>query len=718
MRKVKVSRKRIFLLVGSIIIFALLLLTFAQIYLNLNLLLGNDVLINLDADKDFIAIKNGEQGEVAFTTSVRTNPFCSAHCIYSFTDVSTGEIIDHQSFELRAVDPLKKYYTVTTEKGEGSKLYRYSVTCTSNRTFFCQTEGKPRARFLTVALNHTLNETQSAAKNRSREALEELENDRIMFLERAASINRTYSNITDYLSYEDIRPNVTQGLRRYEVALTGFRQVWDSEEYIKLSEDIDAWEGYQEMTTVLRVEESNLRNAINMHNALRSALDTMKDNLSSRFLISNASLRHALFDAAETLNDSIEYFNGEATVRTKQRVVQQSLDEIEQITERAQEAHEDAFEEHNETLVNASRVLCSITQCPYVFKNSHNTTQELCEDTDNFYTIYRTLNTSQQALIVTAPQNCTLSGPYNITSIQVPALAYRDVNRSTQDPRDLPENPPQCCALGSCEPCCPGDGCTEHPIVFIHGHAISEDTPPDYNIDSFNNLQAKLEDEGIINMGRISLYDYLDLPRNVWGQFSKPVSLKISYYYDIYSEHDTSIIVATKNENLDTYAVRLNDIIESVRFKTQSDKVIIMAHSMGGLVARRYMQIFGSEHVEKIMTFGTPHNGTYGIIADLCPVFGGELECRDMHHGSLFLNKLNSKPLPDIPFYNAVAVGCDMGMGSGDGVILNRSAWLPGARNFQINGSCQGPDTLHTEFIKNADEGSKLYNIVLRFLAE
>jgi triacylglycerol lipase len=43
---------------------------------------------------------------------------------------------------------------------------------------------------------------------------------------------------------------------------------------------------------------------------------------------------------------------------------------------------------------------------------------------------------------------------------------------------------------------------------------------------------------------------------------------------------------------------------------TGSDKIIIVAHSMGGLVARAYLRDHGAAHIAKVITLGTPHSGT------------------------------------------------------------------------------------------------------------
>ena len=44
--------------------------------------------------------------------------------------------------------------------------------------------------------------------------------------------------------------------------------------------------------------------------------------------------------------------------------------------------------------------------------------------------------------------------------------------------------------------------------------------------------------------------------------------------------------------------------------RTGSDRVIIVAHSMGGLVARAWLRHYGAARVARIITLGTPHHGT------------------------------------------------------------------------------------------------------------
>lgn len=62
--------------------------------------------------------------------------------------------------------------------------------------------------------------------------------------------------------------------------------------------------------------------------------------------------------------------------------------------------------------------------------------------------------------------------------------------------------------------------------------------------------------------------------------------------------------------DIDTYAVRLGDTIKEIGRQTGHTQVILLAHSMGGLVARAYLRQSGSAQIARIITLGTPHFGT------------------------------------------------------------------------------------------------------------
>ncbi len=61
---------------------------------------------------------------------------------------------------------------------------------------------------------------------------------------------------------------------------------------------------------------------------------------------------------------------------------------------------------------------------------------------------------------------------------------------------------------------------------------------------------------------------------------------------------------------IDDYAAAVERTVEALRAATGAGQVAIVAHSMGGLVARAWMRAHGSARVARLVTLGTPHQGT------------------------------------------------------------------------------------------------------------
>ncbi len=62
--------------------------------------------------------------------------------------------------------------------------------------------------------------------------------------------------------------------------------------------------------------------------------------------------------------------------------------------------------------------------------------------------------------------------------------------------------------------------------------------------------------------------------------------------------------------SIDLLAEQLSRRIDEICRATSADKIIVVAHSMGGLVARSYMARRGSAAIAKFITLGSPHHGT------------------------------------------------------------------------------------------------------------
>jgi triacylglycerol esterase/lipase EstA (alpha/beta hydrolase family) len=105
------------------------------------------------------------------------------------------------------------------------------------------------------------------------------------------------------------------------------------------------------------------------------------------------------------------------------------------------------------------------------------------------------------------------------------------------------------------------------------------------------------------------------------------------------------------HEGIERFARQLADRIEQVRNATGAERVALVCHSMGGLVARAYVRDFGAAHVERIVTIGTPHHGS--ILAWM--YFGRCLA--QMRPGNAWLNALNRdeksrRPVPIVSIWS------------------------------------------------------------------
>jgi triacylglycerol esterase/lipase EstA (alpha/beta hydrolase family) len=62
--------------------------------------------------------------------------------------------------------------------------------------------------------------------------------------------------------------------------------------------------------------------------------------------------------------------------------------------------------------------------------------------------------------------------------------------------------------------------------------------------------------------------------------------------------------------DIEHYAGQLAARIDEVCAATGAQRVVLVGHSMGGLVSRAYLRRFGPARVERFITIGTPHHGS------------------------------------------------------------------------------------------------------------
>jgi len=325
-----------------------------------------------------------------------------------------------------------------------------------------------------------------------------------------------------------------------------------------------------------------------------------------------------------------------------------------------------------------------------------------------------------QELINNAPNKCNLSEK-ELTSLSFDKIEIIELtpinetlrNETIQDPEDI------CCILGKCQACNRENSSSNYPIIFIHGHAIYQKSSAEFSLEAFNKIQKKLEeDKEYIDGGIITLQNTKEYPFDLLGKFNASFSFRVSYYFDVFRSPQEFIVVQTKSETLDTYAIRLKDLIDEVKYRTGKEKVNLITFSMGGLVARRYVQIFGDNDLNKMILIAAPNHGIEGDVAKYCPVIGNELECRDMKYNSLFINKLTYGKNPSVPVYTIIGTGCNMNEKQGDGIVTQESSWLDFANNSLIHGYCRSPtNPLHLDII-NLNLYPQTYEILVEKLKE
>lgn len=61
---------------------------------------------------------------------------------------------------------------------------------------------------------------------------------------------------------------------------------------------------------------------------------------------------------------------------------------------------------------------------------------------------------------------------------------------------------------------------------------------------------------------------------------------------------------------IETFAPQVAAKIAAIERRTGATQVMVVAHSMGGLVARSYLRAYGPAHVRRVVSIGTPYEGS------------------------------------------------------------------------------------------------------------
>lgn len=777
---------------------AILLAVFgAKIALFLNFILGNDIIVKLDASSEALTLEHGASEDVLFSASVTTNPFCTAHCYSVFEDVSDDVVIERANFTLKPGIPIEKQFLVEPMRfGTGQRLYRFSMECQSFSTAFCHTSGKPTRRAIVVAVNYALNETELSLKSYLKPELSLMAEKVARIKNVQESLEETASLLGNSVSVTSLESNLSGFHGEYSSLsqeLGSLIQLWEKQDYILLESRASEFGArLSSAESGLDLLNSSAYALLSSYNSFVASMESSYQQLFSlreSFIIRD-SVAYSVNASIASFNESLESFISARELSAKELIAGNISSEASYLADSlSQQSFRDAVSmmassalyydalcevsgdclphisiENVSGLSDASLLqACSEVgklRSSYASVNSSLSGDFALQeypDSDEFWgnismiayntlanvsASYSVLNASinygiianatssksgeaeaypgfnlvpavVSSLSASLPAACAAS---DVAIAWLPPFPLEKVHASevNESPASLSlrEPAPQCCIFGQCAACCDSGGCSRNtPVVFLHGHAFNKDVSAEYSLDAFNKVQSLLEKDGYLNVGAITLYTDESVPPGIWGRIDAPVTVKASYYFDLFEEPENYVVVQTNSESIDTYAVRLKELIDRIKYRTGKPKVQIIATSMGGLVARRYVQVFGSGSVSGLILVGTPNKGIVGDVADFCPLIGERLECRDMSSGSLFLNKLNREPLPQIPIHNIVGAGCGTGNDAGDGIVLARNAFLDGASNYFINGTCTRLLPLHATLL-DTDIHPEVYGII------
>lgn len=126
---------------------------------------------------------------------------------------------------------------------------------------------------------------------------------------------------------------------------------------------------------------------------------------------------------------------------------------------------------------------------------------------------------------------------------------------------------------------------------------------------------------------------------------------------------------------IDDYVPQVQAASERLRAATGADSMVIVAHSMGGLVARAWLRRHGDAHLARLITLGTPHHGT--ALAQL----GMGLNARQMRRDEHWLPALSEAETA------ARRAAITSIFSHHDNIVApQESCRLPGARNVEFGG--------------------------------
>ncbi|MBN1274712.1 alpha/beta fold hydrolase [Candidatus Woesearchaeota archaeon] len=701
---------------GVIVIAAAIIISLASyaVSVRVKLLFDTETHITISPSIKSIAVPDKTPPEVTFTTTVEHLRVCDLSCTHALLDAANDEVVS------QVVKPAGKdtatYALPLTDEGAGQAIFSYTVTCTTADKGLCPSKGKTYTKTAFVTVDHGMSEEERGQQVLLRSWLVEE-------AARLASIQESYANSTFILDALWRHANVDEdviaaALLGAELAEAEREQAniigsWGEERYDEAERALEARRGtLDELLAATKALLSSSSRKLEEYNEAVSALSqahqsrSVINGIAGLLTAANDEAYQSLLVANSTYTTiaARPADHGPASLRRAAASISEAFDEAVVAYEQVIDARGAAERRIKEDYFSAVKA------------RNHTWPGDGCAAYEELLLLLNgtdAVRIEEYLATYCAPQQAV-----SFFAAEPPPHAT-PATPSPVIPVSIPEPEPQCCYQGRCKPC---DTPGATPVILVHGHSFNRAASPELAFTRLSSLQDALAEDGYVHAGTINAEAAInEVPPGTWGRVPAPVVVSVTYYYLNYYDLGKLSFITRKTDSIEGYAIRLKEAVDTVREKTGSEEVIIVAHSMGGLVAREYLSLFGDEHVSKLITLGTPNHGVQGDIRKYCTLTGAERECDDMAAGSLFLRRLNSPG--NVPghaeVYTIRAEGCptrtDAGTDDqGDGVVLAESVVLGFAEeNHVVEGECTDllRTSLHMDFV-NPERYPETYAII------
>lgn len=695
-----------------------------NLLIQMRFLIYDDLIIDIDPLQS-VLLAGSNEVTLRFDIQVKNFRFCRAYCELQLVDPHQQEVLANETLNLENGSGTSWEREVDLEmNGAGERIYYFYLTCKNNKGFLCRTDEEPTYRSAIVNVNRSYTPQEL-------EELQELK-DRLgdAYLEltkrngQQEGINRTVKIVQSSIKTK------LQGIQLLKPAFQEF------------GESLDAYYSQEFETARNLLGSTSFQEFEQALKQINESLSTYNHHVRILVDLSNATYGDAYEYYARTNNSKAGLMNG-IYVKVKNQSMA-SFEEVVALTAlpanferinsiasgfsaeklfREAEYRNDLEGLSSLGLLNLSGNLCDDLQAAGSAVQQHNS--QVPDGPHNFSHILEFINHSWYSLeenqthlmnatssipndggldlsgylayvsIPEIPQDyCTDVAPLLNKSLTNQSVVPINLSRSAA-PLRLGEPARQCCIYGECNTC--SIDRDRYPVIFIHGHALNKENSPESSIKAFSDIQKEMSNDGLlVNAGDI---DYSSAKEGYWSHMSAPVGVRATYYYFSYYDAESMAKEIRKEEGIESYAIRLKELVDIVLSKTGAEKVVIVAHSMGGLVTRDYLMLFGEDSVDRAILIATPNQGITGRTEQLCSYFGDQRACRDMSAESIFMKKLQVY-VPGIPIYTIIGTGCDTEGKDGDGVVQAESSELPYAQAIYVSGNCESlASSLHKNLL-------------------